>query len=88
MTVILRAGTKCCKNDIQREITDRQHKVDLQFLGAALLNIATNKHTKFQVIPPSDDKVLLRTSKKCCKNEGQKEKKPSIAPLADTWVFV
>ena len=70
MTVIFRAGTKCCKNDVQREKTQIQHKVELQFLSTALLNIATNKHTKFQGIPPGDDKILLRTSKKCYKNEG------------------
>ena len=71
MTVIFKAGTRCCKNDIQREITKRQHKVELQLLGTALLNIATNKHTKFQVIPPQNDKLLPQTSKKCYKNEGQ-----------------
>ena len=77
MTVILRAGTECCRNDIQREITQRQHKVELQFLGTAFLNIATKMLTKFQVIPPKDDKVLLRTSKKCYKNEGQMGKNNS-----------
>ena len=77
MTVIFRAGTKCCKNDIQREITQRRHKAELQFLGTALLNIATNKHTKFQVTAPQDDKVLLRTSKKYYKNEGQMGKNNS-----------
>ena len=77
MTVIFRAGTKCCKNDIQREIIQRHHKEELQFLGTAVLNIATKKHTKFQVIPPEDDKVLLRTSKKCYKNKGQMEKNNS-----------
>ena len=46
MIVILWAGTKCCKNDIQRKITQRQHKVELQLLGTAFLNIATNKHNK------------------------------------------
>ena len=46
------AGTKCSKNDSQREITQRQHEVELQFLGTALTNIATNTHTEFQVIPP------------------------------------
>ena len=30
----------------------KKHEVELQFLGTALPNIATNKHTKFQVIPP------------------------------------
>ena len=58
-------------------MTGRQHKVKLQFLGTALLNIATNKHTKFQVIPPKDDKVLLWTSKKCYENEGQMGKNNS-----------
>ena len=71
MTVIFGAGTKWCKNDIQREITQRQQKVQLQFLGTELLNIVKNKHTKFQVIPPKDDTVLLRTSKIYYKNEGQ-----------------
>ena len=77
MTVIFRAGTKCCKNDVQREITQRQHKVELQFLGTARLNIETNEHTKFQVIPPKVEKVLLQTSKKCYKNEGQMGKNNS-----------
>ena len=27
----------------------------------------------FQVIPSSDDKVMLRTSRKCCKNDYQGE---------------
>ena len=50
MTVIFRAGPNCCKKDIQREITQTaQGRV--QFLGTALLNIETIKHTKFQVIP-------------------------------------
>ena len=40
------------KNVIRREITQRQHRLELQFLGTALLTITTNKHTKFQVIPP------------------------------------
>ena len=71
MTVIFSADTKCCKNDIQSEIIQRQHKEKIQFLGTALLSFATNKHTKFQVTPALDDKVLLRTSKKCYKNEGQ-----------------
>ena len=65
------ASTKCRKNDIQRAIAQRHHKVELQFLCTTLLNIATNKHTKFQVIPPSDDEVLLRTSQKLYKNEDQ-----------------
>ena len=67
MTVIFRAGNKCCKNDIQREITQRQHKVELQFLGTALLNIATNKHTKFKVIPPQNDKVCSRQARNAIK---------------------
>ena len=36
----------------KREITQTQNEVELQFLGTALPNVATNKHTKFQVIPP------------------------------------
>ena len=36
------------------------------------LNIATNMNIMFHVIPPKDDKVMPCTSKKCCKNEGQK----------------
>ena len=48
---LLPTGTECCKNDIKREITQRQYEVELQFLWTARLNIATNKHTKFQVIP-------------------------------------
>ena len=61
----------------KREITQRQYKVELQLLGTAHLNIATNKHTKFQVIPPEGDKVLLRTSKKWYKDEGQMGKNNS-----------
>ena len=59
------------KNDIQRETTQIQHKVELEFLRNALPNIATDKHTKFHDIPPLDDKVMLRTSKKCYENEDQ-----------------
>ena len=51
------AGTKCSKNDIQREITQRQHEVELQLLGTALTNIAINKRTKFQVIRPEMTKL-------------------------------
>ena len=38
----------------QREITHKQHEVELQFFGNALPNtcIAKSKHTKFQIIPP------------------------------------
>ena len=82
MTVIFRAGTKGYKNDNQREITHRQHKVELQFLGTALLNIATNKQTKFQVFPPSDHKVLLQTSKKCYKIQEDHDGAISL-----TWVL-
>ena len=65
MTVTFRAGTIHCKNDIQREITQRQHEVELQFLHTVLPNILTNKHTKFQVISPKDNEVLYRSIKKC-----------------------
>ena len=70
MTVIFREATKCCKNDIQRKITQRKHEVELQFLGTALPNITINKRTKFQVISPEDYDIMLETSKKCYKNDG------------------
>ena len=75
MTVIFRAGTKCCKNDIQREITQTQHKAELQFLGTALLNIATNTHAEFQVILLKMTKFCSGQARNAIKNEGQMGKK-------------
>ena len=58
LTVIFRAGTKCCECDIQREITQSQHEVELQFLGTALLNIATKNIPNFK-------SFLLKMTKFC-----------------------
>ena len=41
--------------------------LELQFLGTALLNIATNKHTKF----PSDDEICSEQARDAIENEGQ-----------------
>ena len=78
MTVILGQAIYSVKMTLKREITQRQHKVELQFLGTAFPNIPKNKHTKFEVIPPSDDEVLLQKSKKCYKNEGQMGNNPKF----------
>ena len=40
---------KCRENDDKREISQRQHKLELQFLCTALHIITTNTHAKFQV---------------------------------------
>ena len=59
--VIFQTIRKCCKNFNQREITHRQHAVELWFFHTALCIIATNTNAKFQVIQTGDDKVMLRT---------------------------
>ena len=40
-----------------------------RFLRSPLPNIVTNMHIMFQVIPIKDDKVILRTSEECYKND-------------------
>ena len=64
-----RQAIKAEKNDDEREITQRQNEVELQFLYTRLSNIATYTHTIFQAIPIYDDKVIPWRSKKCNKTE-------------------
>ena len=47
--VIFRRNTNYCKNDDQREITQRQNAVEFLCLSTALLTNATNTNAKCQV---------------------------------------
>ena len=59
--VILKTSIKCCKNFNQREITHRQHEVELWFFYTTLCIISTNTNAKFQVNQTGDDKIMLWT---------------------------
>ena len=78
MTLTIRAGTKCCKDDIQKGINSKTAQGRVMIFRHCTSKYCNKYHTKFQVIPPSGDKVLLWTSKKCYNNEGQMGEKLKI----------
>ena len=45
----------------------------LWFLCNALRNFSTTMHIKFEDVQAVDDKVIFKTSRKCCKNFNRRE---------------
>jgi len=61
MVAKLCSGQAMLYNINQRGIFQKRNKVELQFMCTALRVIARNMHTKYGVIQPHGDKVMLRT---------------------------